>query len=44
MSHDRSRRLQSNTDAATLVDTGALGGNSPNHILGGQHWCHLLPP
>jgi len=38
--HDRRRRLQPNTDAATLVDIGALGGNAPDDILGGQYRCH----
>jgi hypothetical protein len=42
--HDRSRGLQSNTNGTALVDIGTLGGNSPNHILGGQYRCHLLPP
>jgi hypothetical protein len=42
--HDRGRRLQPNAYAAALVDKGALGGNSPDDILGGQYQCHLLPP
>src|SRR6516165_8461642 len=27
--HDRGRRLKPDTDAATLIDIGALGGNAP---------------
>jgi len=32
--YDRRCRLKSNRDTAALVDKGALGGNSPNDILG----------
>jgi hypothetical protein len=42
--HDRSRRFEPDTDAATLVDIGALGGNAPDDILGRQYRCHRLPP
>jgi hypothetical protein len=41
LAHDRSRRLQANADAGTLVDIGALGGNAPDDILGGQYRCHF---
>jgi hypothetical protein len=34
--HDRGRRLQPNADLAALVDIGALGGNSPDDVFGGQ--------
>jgi hypothetical protein len=40
LTHDRGRRLQPNADAATLVDIGALGGNSPDDTLGGQYRRH----
>jgi nucleotidyltransferase/DNA polymerase involved in DNA repair len=42
--HDCSRRLQTDADAAALVDIGAFGGNAPDHILSGQYCCHRLPP
>jgi hypothetical protein len=42
--HDRSRRFETNADAAALVDIRALGGNAPDDILGGQYRCHLPPP
>jgi hypothetical protein len=42
--HDRGCRLQPNSDAATLVDIGTLGGNAPDDILGGQYRSHLPPP
>jgi hypothetical protein len=32
--HDRGCRLQTNADAAALVDKGALGGYPPNDIFG----------
>jgi hypothetical protein len=35
--HDRGGRFQPDTDATTLIDIGALGGNAPNDILGGQY-------
>jgi hypothetical protein len=38
--HDRRRRFQPNADAAALVDKGALGGNPPDDILGGQYRPH----
>jgi hypothetical protein len=31
-----------NADTATLVDICILGGNSPDHIFGGE--CRSLPP
>ena len=42
--HDRRRRFKTDADAATLVDIGALGGNAPDNILGGQYRCHQSPP
>jgi len=42
--HDCGRRLQSDADAAALVNIGAFGGNAPDHIFGGQYCCHRLPP
>jgi hypothetical protein len=42
--HDRGRRFKPNADAAALVDIGALGGNAPDDILGGQYRCHVPPP
>jgi len=42
--HDRDRRLQADADAAALINKGALGGNPPDDILGGQYRRHLLPP
>jgi hypothetical protein len=38
--HDRRRRFQPNADAAALVNKGALGGNAPDDILGGQYRRH----
>ena len=37
---DRSRRFEANADGTALVDKGALGGNAPDDILGGQYRCH----
>jgi hypothetical protein len=39
--HDRDRRLQLDPDAAALINKGALGGNSPDDILGSQYRRHL---
>jgi hypothetical protein len=39
--HDRGGRPQPDSDAAALVDKGALGGNSPDDILGGQYRRHF---
>jgi hypothetical protein len=38
--HDRSRPFEPDTNAATLVDIGALGRNAQHDILGGQYRCH----
>ena len=38
--NDRSRQFEPDTNAATLVDIGALGGNASDDILGGQYRCH----
>jgi hypothetical protein len=35
--HDRGGRFQAHADGATLVDKGALGGNSFDDILDGQN-------
>jgi hypothetical protein len=35
--HDRGGRPQPDSDAAALVDKGALGGDAPDDILGGQN-------
>jgi hypothetical protein len=37
----RGRRFEADADAAALVDKGALGGNSPDDILGGQYRGHF---
>jgi len=42
--YDCGRRFEPDADAATLVDIGALGGNTPDDILGGQYRCHWSPP
>jgi len=42
--HNCGRRLQPNTDVATLVDICGLGCNAPHDILGGQYRCHRSPP
>jgi hypothetical protein len=42
--HDRGGWLKPDSDAASFVDIGALGGNAPDDILSGQYRCHLLPP
>jgi hypothetical protein len=39
--HDRGRRFEADADPATLVDKGALGGNSSDGILGGQYRRHF---
>ena len=39
--HDRGRRFEADAEPATLVDKGALGGNSSDDILGGQYRWHL---
>jgi hypothetical protein len=38
--HDCCGWFQPNTDGATLIDKGTLGGNAPNDILGGQYRRH----
>ena len=40
LSHDRGGRFELNADGAALIDKGALGGNAPNDILGGQYRRH----
>jgi hypothetical protein len=40
LSHDRGGRFEPNTDGAAIVDKGALGGNAPDDILGGQYRRH----
>ena len=44
MPHNCRRRFEPNADTAILVDVGALGGNAPDDILGGQYCCHRSPP
>jgi hypothetical protein len=39
--HDCGGRPQPDSDAAALVDKGALGGNSSDDILGGQYRHHF---
>jgi hypothetical protein len=41
--HDRGCRLEPYADAATLIDIGALDGNAPDNIFGGQYRGHQLP-
>jgi hypothetical protein len=38
--HDRSGRLEANTDSTALINEGTLGGNSPDDILRGQYPRH----
>jgi hypothetical protein len=40
LAHNRGRRFQPDTDAASLIDIGTLGGNAPDDILGRQYRCH----
>jgi hypothetical protein len=44
LAYDRRRRLEPNADTTALVDIGALGGNAPDDIFGGQYRCHQPPP
>jgi hypothetical protein len=44
LSHDRGRRFEANAEATPVINIGALGGDAPNDILGGQNWRHLLQP
>ena len=42
--HDRGSRFEPNANSAPVVGIGALGGNTPDDIFGGQnrrHCCHL---
>jgi hypothetical protein len=41
LAYDRGRRPQPDPDTSTLVNKGALGGNAPDDILGGQYRCHF---
>jgi hypothetical protein len=38
--HNRSGRLQPNTDGAALVDKGTFGGNAPDDFFWGQYRRH----
>jgi hypothetical protein len=38
--HDRRCRLQADSEGASFVDKGALGGNSFDDILGGHYRRH----
>jgi hypothetical protein len=42
--HDRGGLFQPDSDAATFIYIGALGGNASNDILGGQYRYHRTPP
>jgi hypothetical protein len=39
---NRGRRFEPKADTAILVDVGALGGNAPDDILGGQYHVATL--
>jgi len=38
--HNRGRGLQPDADTTPIIDIGALGGNSPDDILGSQYRRH----
>jgi hypothetical protein len=44
LARDRGSGLQSDTNAAALVDKSALGRNSLNDIFGGQYRWHFASP
>jgi hypothetical protein len=42
--HNRGRGFQPDADTTSIIDIGALGGNSPDDILGSQYRRHSAPP
>jgi hypothetical protein len=42
--HNRGRRFEPDTDAATLIDIGALCGDAPDDILRAQYRSNRSPP